>query len=125
MIYDERVSALPAAQLALIVFRRNLELATASVIAAGIAMAIGLPLRLRHPPIGVRIFPLVLAGAIALVFVRLMRSPPAPTLERFAKVIDERRKAGVKVGAVSRRFIALATLLSFAVSLSVSALVPL
>lgn len=130
MIYDESSRTLETAQLARLMFRRNMEAAMLAALAGGLASAIAVPMRFPMERVPAPILTVIVIAAVGLVALLevllffLRRSPPNAAIERFSRVIESKRQAGGRVAALSRMFIALTGTLAFVLALAVVMLIP-
>jgi hypothetical protein len=121
MIYDAASRKLKTRALARLSFRRTMELAIAASIAGGVAgtvVSVDVATRAREPwLLGIP----VLGGlAMAAVFYRRWRSSPDAAIERFARDIRAKRKAGKSPAALSRAFVIMVGVIACAFAIAVA-----
>jgi hypothetical protein len=113
MIYDEPSRSLKPRELARLSFRRTMELGIAASLAGGIGgavVSVDTATRAQAPwLLGI---PILLGLVLASFFFLRRQSPADAALERFARDIRAKRKAGRRPAALSRTFVTVVALVA-------------
>ena len=127
MLYDKTADGLKNRQLALLAFRRNMELARIAILGGAMALLIGMPERFALSDKGLtvmRLIPILIVVVTWIPLTILRRVAPRRIIDRFAKVVAEERAAGRPIRVVSRFFVLLAGMVSFVLAWLVVMYVP-
>jgi len=127
-LYDKSAEGLKNRKLALLAFRRNMELARVSILGGALALFIGMPARFPLTPHGLtimRLIPSVLVVVTWIPLTILRRTAPHKIIDRFVQVIEQEKNSGRPIKVVSRAFVLLAGALSFGLGLLIVMYVPI
>jgi len=123
VIYDEASKELGSRDLAELIFKRTVILGMVGLFSSGIGCAVALPFRFSEmPPLNPTILSIpILFVLIEAVLFAWWRRPPAGRVEHFSRVVEERRRAGRPLVAVTKTYIAFlgvgATVFAFLITL--------